>query len=324
MPRAAAAAAVLALAAVAQASPQSGARPDRAQNQGKGGQAPPTPSSLLSLQAASLHKPALPTPTFLLPPDSTNGTKADAIPTTLKSHTFPAGPQVSIPLAAAYDSDSNYGPILPWSDPRIGKQVPGCAPEQVHLSWWGSQGTAPSVLVSWATCDLGVDSYGWQGAAATTPLPAQDTSAATSRVWVGAVPGVYTKSFDGVATSYTVDSTVLLNGSPSPGGSYASPIIHHTLVSDLVPGATYYYKIDNAPQLPGGSVDGKPFFGSFKVPGGFPLRMGVGADSGEVSNVTININFLVAEAKPDVMLMTGACVCVVVWRGGERERVCAC
>ena len=91
-----------------------------------------------------------------------------------------------------------------------------------------------------------------------------------------------------------------------------------------MPGATYYYKIDNAPQLPGGSVDGKPFFGSFKVPGGFPLRMGVGADSGEVSNVTININFLVAEAKPDVMLMTGACVCVVVWRGGERERVCAC
>ena len=67
-------------------------------------------------------------------------------------------------------------------------------------------------------------------------------------------------------------------------------------------------------------MDGEPFFGSFKVPGGFPLRMGVGADSGEVSNVTINLNFLVSEAKPDVMLMTGACV--VLWRR-ERERVSA-
>ena len=168
-------------------------------------------------QAASLHKPALPTPLFELPPGSTNGTKADAFPDG-KARAFPAGPQVSIPLLPEWNNDRNFGPILPWSDKRIGKQVPGCAPEQVHLSWWGTQDNSPSVLVSWATCDLGVNSYAWQGAAATTPLQPQDTSAATSRVWVGTVPGVYTKSFDGVATSYVFDSTKLLDGSPSPGG----------------------------------------------------------------------------------------------------------
>lgn len=35
------------------------------------------------------------------------------------------------------------------------------------------------------------------------------------------------------------------------------------------------------------------------------MRVAVGADSGEVSNVTVNIDYLVAKAKPDVMLLTG-------------------
>lgn len=84
-----------------------------------------------------------------------------------------------------------------------------------------------------------------------------------------------------------------------------SPILHHTLVTGLVPGLTYFYKIDNAPQLAGGTVEGDDFFGQFKVPGGgFPMRIGIGADAGEVVNVTASIDFSV-QAKPDLFLMIG-------------------
>lgn len=83
-----------------------------------------------------------------------------------------------------------------------------------------------------------------------------------------------------------------------------SPILHHTLVTGLTPGVEYYYKIDNAPQLPGGAADGAPFYGSFKAPGGFPLRIGIGADAGQVTNVTASIDYSV-QAAPDVFMMVG-------------------
>jgi acid phosphatase type 7 len=108
----------------------------------------------------------------------------------------------------------------------------------------------------------------------------------------------------GTAYSYVWDSTKFLNGSDAGGGSYASPILHHTLVSGLVPGVTYFYKIDNAPQLPNGTVQGTPFYGQFKMPGGYPLRIGTGADSGEVSNVTTNIDYTI-ESKPDLFVLIG-------------------
>ena len=180
--------------------------------------------------------------------------------------------------------------------------MPGCAPEQVHLSWYAtpdSQG--PSVLVSWATCD---SAYYWQGASANTPATPLYTSAATSKVLVGVVPGLYDKLFDGTSYSYVFDSTKFLNGSNAGGGSYVSPILHHTLLTGLIPGVIYFYKIENAPQLPGGTLQGSPFFGQFRVPGGFPTRLAVGADSGEVSNVTANIDFTISQ-KPDAFLMIG-------------------
>jgi hypothetical protein len=240
-------------------------------------------------------------PLWKLPAGSTNGTKLDAFSNvTLKGGAFPSGPQVDIPLLPEWSTE-NMGGVLPWSNDRIKKQVPGCAPEQVHLVWYDTQDSGPSVLVSWATCALDGDaSY----TLATPSPPPLDTSAASARVWIGTVPGVYDKSFDGVSYSYTVDSTTALNGQPTGAGTYISPIVHHTLVTGLVPGTEVFYKIDNAPQLPGGTTQGAPFYGQFKVPGGYPLKLAVGGDSGEVTNVTVSIDFTVQE-KPDAFLLIG-------------------
>ena len=196
---------------------------------------------------------------------------------------------------------------------------------QVHLTWWGTQDSAPSVLVSWATCDLGAKSYVDVPIplnASMPVLPPQDTSAATSIVRLGLVPGVYDKAFEGVAASYTVDNSETFLGLPYPGGVYISPIIHHTLLKDLMPGKKYFYKIENPAQLPGGTVEGAPFYGSFKVPGGFPLRLAVGADSGTVSNVTQSIAFVEA-SKPDAMLLTGESV-EHVWKRVVDRGVFSC
>ena len=68
----------------------------------------------------------------------------------------------------------------------------------------------------------------------------------------------------------------------------------------------YYYKIADAPQLPGTTATGEnPYFGSFQVPRpAFPLRIGIAGDPGQLINSTLTIDILVAQ-KPDVLLMTG-------------------
>lgn len=145
-----------------------------------------------------------PVPLDKLTATSFNGSVVDALIHD-KRGVFPAGPQVSVALNPLYDAvkikegktkgkPANYGKILPWSDPRIGKQVPGCAPEQVHLAWYDTQDSGPSVLVSWATCD---GAYKWEGADANTAAPALSTEAAKSIVWVGTTPGVFEKKFQG-------------------------------------------------------------------------------------------------------------------------------
>ena len=67
----------------------------------------------------------------------------------------------------------------------------------------------------------------------------------------------------------------------------------------------YYYKIADAPQLPGGTAGGSPYFGSFKIPkAAFPLRIGIAGDPGQLVNSTVTRDILIAQ-KPDVLLITG-------------------
>ena len=145
-------------------------------------------------------------PAWKLPPGSTNGTKLDAFVNASKL-AVSLHPQVDVPLNTNFgfvgESDGIAGPILPWSDPRIGKTVPGCAPEGARVLYYTTpDARGPSVLISWQTC--AISAYYWQGAAANVPVSPQDTSAATSRVWIGTVPGVYDKSYDGKCVGMVV------------------------------------------------------------------------------------------------------------------------
>ena len=224
-------------------------------------------------------------------------------------------PQVSVPLNPAYlyysycDPDSpnlpppNEGvkwwwehcpPIIPTNDTRVVKKVPGCAPEQVHLMWYGSDGGsggAASVLVSWATCG---DEWTQEPNAAA--LPAGD---ATSIVRLGRAPGVWTRRVGGVATSYTA----AFDG----GGTYVSPLIHHALARGLEPGK-WFYKIEDSKQLADIPAGRTPFFGSFTVrgpgPAAFPFTFGLLGDPGQVTNTSLSLA-IVEAAEPDLVILTG-------------------
>jgi len=254
--------------------------------------AAPAPAlALLALLVASAAATYLP----LKPPAgsvnlTTSLASAAASPPTLKPRVLPPGPQVDVPFNNAYfDTFLNSAcnptslgyplscpPTLPWSDPRLAAPA-GCSPDQVALKWWGTAAGGPAVLVSWATC---------APAYLTTAGPAADTAAGgPSVVRVGKAPGVYDKAYTGVPFSYTVDFTQELDGTPTNGGLYVSPVLHHARVGGLVPGSTYYYKIDGPPGT-------EPFAGSFKVPGGFPTRFGVVADPGQTRNTTVTFDFL--------------------------------
>jgi hypothetical protein len=83
---------------------------------------------------------------------------------------------------------------------------------KVHLTYW----TPTSVLVSWATCDA---ANGLQVSAA------RSTTGASSTVRLGTAPGSLGRAATGAATSYLQDYRALDHP------SYASPVLHHVLLS---------------------------------------------------------------------------------------------
>ena len=191
----------------------------------------------------------------------------------------------------------NCPPIIPTDDPRIAKTAPGCSPEQVRVMWYGSDPVTgkASVLVSWATCD-----GEWTPAASGTALSTAD---ATSVVRLGRAPGVYTREVSGVATSYTVS---FANGG-APGGTYVTPIIHHTVATQLEPGK-WFYKVEDGVQLAGVPAGDATAYGSFSVPNpatAFPYTVGLIGDPGQVTNTSLSID-IVESAKPDLVILTGA------------------
>ncbi|WIA32552.1 hypothetical protein OEZ86_003360 [Tetradesmus obliquus] len=207
------------------------------------------------------------------------------------------------PKSVTFDNSLQLGsPDIKQSDPRITKKASGCIlPEQVHITFW----SATSVLVSWASCDAVLGT--------TQPPQPRPTAGVKSIVLYGTSPKKLRKTATGVATSYANDYS-----KSKRQGTYASPLLHHVLLTGLVPGQQYFYKVvgDNhihsSSSSSSSSVDAatkktpvtsKTF--NFTVPRtGFPLRLGVLADPGQTYNTSEVLAGLIA-SKPQMLLMGG-------------------
>lgn len=137
------------------------------------------------------------------------------IPTTLEGPFKP----VTIPLDKTLRSGSDD---LPHYDPRLVKRVPSIFPEQIMLAL---STTPQSMWVSWVTGDSQIGPK-------VTPL---DPSSVKSEVYYGRERGVYSFKAEGTSVIYSqtyADKRVL---------NYTSGIIHHVLLTDLLPSTAYYY-----------------------------------------------------------------------------------
>jgi hypothetical protein len=232
------------------------------------------------------------------------------------------------PAPEKYAWPFNSPSFLPWTDDRIRKTVPGCAPEQVHLGYWSepshvaeAQGRL-SVLVSWTTCDsrFGTD-------VPQVPLPLDN---AKSEVWTRprGSHGRYVRRFTGTPTSYV---TQFEDAGKTPRVTYTSPIVHHVLIKHLKPGERVDFAIPNlpqvavgrrrlaqsdnatasaaaaagasakAPQFPAGT-----FYGAFTAPKAkFPFKITVAGDVAQMDpNVTVVLQNLV-KLNPDLNILLG-------------------
>jgi hypothetical protein len=88
---------------------------------------------------------------------------------------------------------------------------------QVHITFW----SATSVLVSWATCDAQLGT--------TQPLQPRPTAGVKSTVLYGTDSKKLSRTATGVATSYAYD----YSKSKRPG-TYASPLLHHVLLTGVL------------------------------------------------------------------------------------------
>jgi len=89
---------------------------------------------------------------------------------------------------------------------------------QVHLTYWSSS----SVLVSWASCD------------SSTAAQPRSTDNIRSVVFYGTEKHALVSRAEGVATSYAIDHRGL-----GYGTSYSSPLLHHVLLTGMMPADRY-------------------------------------------------------------------------------------
>lgn len=103
------------------------------------------------------------------------------------------------------------------TSPHAARYPHCCSPllaRQVHLTYWSST----SLLVSWASCDPTL--AGQPGSTA----QATNTDGIRSVVFFGSSSDALQHTAEGVATSYA-------NTYAAPGMSYASPVLHHVLLT---------------------------------------------------------------------------------------------
>eukprot|EP00775_Hariotina_reticulata_P006213 gene6212-6449_t len=156
---------------------------------------------------------------------------------------------------------------------------------QVHLTFWDSS----SILVSWASCDARV----------ADKVSALKVSTTNSKVSYGDQSNKYDKSATGSATSYTNDYSSLQGGKQS----YASPVLHHVLLTSLTAGKTYFYRLSGSKCGEDDNSISKEY--NFTMPAAsFPFTLGVLADPGQTYNTTATLDRLM-QSKPQLAMLVG-------------------
>jgi hypothetical protein len=189
-------------------------------------------------------------------------------------------PQQSFPYSLPPGQNATND--LSLDEPPLARTVSGFEPEGINLILWGPT----SMLVSWSNGEPLI------GNNTDPPLP-YNTTAVRSVVRWGTEPGKLNKETE-------QDHRVVYEyfyGPEQGDTTYQSPILHHVLLRDLKPGATIYYSV-------GDEEHGWSEEASFKVPGGYPIRVGVVGDLGETANSTQTVAGLI-DAQPDVIVNVG-------------------
>eukprot|EP00775_Hariotina_reticulata_P003004 gene3004-3285_t len=212
------------------------------------------------------------------------------------------------------------------------KKVPGCSPEQVSLTYFGvGKNDLASVLVSWVTCEAIIETPPGKGDCTApgsvpgTVTKALSTKDLTSVVLWGQLSKngalAFKKLAKGKPTAYTHDYS-------SKGGlKYASPVLHHVLITGLTPGQQYQYTIvDNVLTAAQTSSKMRTLFGlqtgpnpitnQFKVPGKpagqassstrspFPFNLGIIGDPSQ-TYATVGVLQNLASFDSDLNIIVG-------------------
>lgn len=170
------------------------------------------------------------------------------------------------------------------------------APDQVHLMVWDPT----SMLVSWATGLGRVEPLN------SDEIEAYDPESVGSTVRYGTTPAAVdfnvTAGETGVRSdklvySYeyaAVDGPIDVNGTES-GTKYLSPILHHVLLENLIPGQKYYYSV-------GSEEYGSSQVFDFTMPERkYPFKFSVLADVGQSYNSSVTMTRS-KNANPDAVI----------------------
>jgi hypothetical protein len=200
-----------------------------------------------------------------------------SIPTTLEGPYAP----VTVPLDPTLRKGSQD---LPAYDPRLVKRVPSIFPEQIMLALSTDH---QSMWVSWVTGDAQIGPK-------VTPL---DPSSVGTEVNYGTKSGHY--SFTANGTSVIYSQTYTEKGHLN----YTSGIIHHVLLTGLLPSTRYYY-ICGDTTLSAISEEHQFMTPPSPGPTNYLPRIAVVGDLGLTYNSSTTIDHLV-QNDPSMILMVG-------------------
>ncbi|KAL4432463.1 hypothetical protein ABPG77_001762 [Micractinium sp. CCAP 211/92] len=201
-----------------------------------------------------------------------------------------SAPPKSVPYSggAEYASTSALGyiPNPPLASAALVHNVSGMEPDQIHVTYWGPG----ALLFSWAT---------GEGVVGPGVRPANPKGVGSWVLW-GEQSGEYTQNAtSNISLAYVAPYT---NASLDQL-SYASPLLHHVLVTDLTPGSTLYYVVGD-PELGELSEEYSITVPPAPTLDSLPFRIGVIADVGITLNSSDTLAHVMA-SKPQLVWLIG-------------------